>query len=173
MTTPFGPISEPETDPFAPLKSSLFKRLVNNLVAALDGATGAPRLALGALSRIDVGTTVRHTSTKSESLEDTAVSVSWFFPFVQGGSARFTLTLTAGSDSSVVRRRGGVDTVLGSGTGDYDVAILPGDVVLISVSDAGVGTNTATATVDVKTGDADIIPVGGDFFGNYSGNALL
>lgn len=39
---PFGPISEPETDPFAPLKSSLFKRLANNLLFALSGGVGAP-----------------------------------------------------------------------------------------------------------------------------------
>lgn len=40
----WGDIAEPETDPFAPLKSSLFKRLNNNPVAIAEGAPNAPRI---------------------------------------------------------------------------------------------------------------------------------
>jgi len=44
----YNPILDAETDPEAGLRSSLFKRMVANPIAAFEGAVGAPRLADGA-----------------------------------------------------------------------------------------------------------------------------
>lgn len=42
-------INDTETDPEAPLRSSLFKRMVANPIAISEGALGAPRIAFEAL----------------------------------------------------------------------------------------------------------------------------
>lgn len=47
----YNPILDAETDPEAGLRSSLFKRLAANPIAAFEGAAGAPRLADGAFDK--------------------------------------------------------------------------------------------------------------------------
>lgn len=48
-------ILDSETNPNAPLRSSLFKRMVANPVAIAEGAPGAPRIAANALAGLFLG----------------------------------------------------------------------------------------------------------------------
>ncbi len=50
--TDYNGIVDTETDPSAPLKSSLFKRIVANPIAVTEGANGAPRIVGAAIKRL-------------------------------------------------------------------------------------------------------------------------
>lgn len=48
-------ILDSETNPNAPLRSSLFKRMVANPIAITEGATGAPKIKYRALDTLNLG----------------------------------------------------------------------------------------------------------------------
>jgi hypothetical protein len=64
--TDYNAILDTETDPSAPLKSSLFKRMVANPIAITEAAVGAPRIVQGALAPLTAGTTYSATINASD-----------------------------------------------------------------------------------------------------------
>jgi len=174
--TDYVTISDTSVDPDAPLTYQLAYAWRDNPIAISEGAVGAPRVQLGAFPRLIVGATARHTSAKSAFVGGSdPVSVSWSFPFVQGGTVRVTLSgMATGETLDITRTRAGTLTTLhsvsgASGNANYDVTVLPGDAFSVSVSSTG----SVSATVVLSTdASIDIFPIGGDFVGNYVGNAL-
>lgn len=53
--TDYNPISASEIDGGSPLNNSLFRRLVDNPIASIEGAEGAPDLGIGALPDLVAG----------------------------------------------------------------------------------------------------------------------
>jgi hypothetical protein len=64
--TDYNAILDTETDPSAPLKSSLFKRMVANPIAITEAAVGAPRIVQGAFAPLTAGTTYAATINASD-----------------------------------------------------------------------------------------------------------
>lgn len=161
-------LTDTQLDPDAPLTSNLAYAWRDNPIAIAEGASGAARIELGALARVAVGTTTRHSSTK------TASPRSWEFPLIQGGAIRVTISsMVVGDSMTIARVRAGSSSNIHSqsgtaGNGDFTVNVLPGDKVVVTIT----GSDGANRTVAIKTGAVDIFPVGGDFFGNYTANTL-
>jgi hypothetical protein len=61
--TDYNAILDAETDPSAPLKSSLFKRIVANPIAIGEGAAGSPRVQGRALDKTYLGTLALNSTT--------------------------------------------------------------------------------------------------------------
>tara|TARA_R110000851_G_scaffold200201_5_gene351347 strand:- start:777 stop:1292 length:516 start_codon:yes stop_codon:yes gene_type:complete len=135
-----------ETDPDAPLKSELAKRWDNNVIAALEGAPGAQRLALGAIEDITAGVSVRHSYTK---LITSGAGLSYEFGFLQSGIIRFLGSRTVATTTScvVTRYRNGVATsILSTGIAapTADIDVLPFDILLIAWTTSGIDTTVTT-----------------------------
>ena len=89
--TAYITITDPQTDPDAPLTSELAKQWRDNPIAMFEGVVGAPRLRLGALQRLVAGTTTRYsrsvTSTPSAAGSE-LLSAPHFLRFMQAGIVR-------------------------------------------------------------------------------------
>lgn len=64
--TDYNVINATETDPSAPLKSSLLKRLAANPIAIAEGAVGAPRVTQFAFDPLTAGATYSRSITASD-----------------------------------------------------------------------------------------------------------
>lgn len=140
--TDFAAILETETDPIAPIRSSLLKRFAKNCLAMFEGAAGAPRLLPAALQAVTAGTVVR-----SRLDAASQVAVPYKFGFGQSGvvrvSAEHRQTIGGTPAVMVIRRwRAGIYTDLISWSASSsvfvarsaDVSVLPGDTLEIGQS---------------------------------------
>ena len=140
-----------EYDVGAPATSLSFERWFRNVVAAMQGSAGAPRLAPEALGSITAGDVVQIGLAAEQSFVEAGevcrIGIS------QGGTIRVKLNLrhaTAGvldSGVSLIRRRNGSNTTLQTWTPsdtatDYslDAAVIIGDELLISITSMPSGT---------------------------------
>jgi len=164
-------ITDTQVDPDAPLTSQLGYAWRDNPIAISEGAPGAPRNQMASLPRPASGSTLRHTSTKTT--DAGGPTVSWSFPVIQFGSLKVVfLSRTGGAGNLIVKRRREdaettIDASLPLGS-DVAVSFIPGDIVIITLPHSA---TVGTATIEIRTGASDIIPIGGDWFGNYTPNA--
>jgi hypothetical protein len=180
--TDYNEILATETDPDAPLRSSLFKRMVANPIAMGEGALGAPRLHYSAMERIYAGDEVR-LSRPTASLVTTATftlvpNTTWAFQ--QAGTIRIRFSHWRNANTSEVRvrqTRGGVTTTLttlsstaGSAPGtaqSYDADIQPGDIVFLEQRNTGgVNSTTQDVTLGLLNATDILVPYGSDMFGS-------
>ncbi len=170
MTT-YNAILATETDPDAPLRSSLFKRLVANPIAAFEGDATAVAagvtLRLQALQRLGAGTSVRCSFSGYGSAPGSTFQPQQAVPFIQSGTVRFSVRhfQTGGSSSEVrIRRvRAGVATTLttlstGSGspgaTQTYDADVIAGDYFTFENRNTSINSSTI-GEIQIQVG-ADI-----------------
>ena len=135
-----------EYDVGAPATSLSFERWFRNVVAAAQGAVGAPRISIGALQRISAGNEIR-SRFDSERMGGGVPITGTGFSFMQAGSIRATFTFrvgdsTLGGLAYLYRIRNGASTTLWSGgystsnqTVTVDVSVLPGDRVYPYIHD--------------------------------------
>lgn len=141
-----------EYDVGAPATSLSFERWFRNVVAAMQGSAGAPRLAPEALGSITAGDVVQIGLAAEQSY--TAVGELRRIGISQSGTIRVKLNIRraggGGTEATValIRRRNGANTTLQtwttSGTAtaySLDAAVIIGDELLISImSMPGAGT---------------------------------
>ena len=173
--TNFIGITEAQSNPFAPLTSELVKQLRDNPLAIARGATGAPRVWLTAMERLEAGETVKIR-------EDDEVSTSSGLTIItlpvalQFGTLRFSGehrrgTNTNRSNIRINRTRGGDTTTLAEGQNnttsyvlyEVDFDVMPGDIidaVLIPTSDGTLGRTVFGRNFRIQTNNNDIFPVG-------------
>lgn len=171
-------ILDDELLPDSPGTSILFFRLRDNPLAIAEGASGAPRLRIGALQRIWAGWVHRVTCENVTAAYGpgggTGAARATSFVFVQAGSIRAIVWRSgAFGTCQLIRRRGRVDTVLQTPTGAGDSAavdfdVLPGDALILALSiSSGSGSGSLTCDVRLLTDGQDVIPVvGAAIYGN-------
>lgn len=155
----YNQILPTETDPGAPIRASLMKRLEANPRAMMEGASGGTRLRIGALQRLTAGDAVRANVPDAEQV----------ISFVQAGSVRVKLNQnhngSGQNNASVYRRRAGTNTTLqtwslpgnaGTVSRSADVNVLPGDRIYVtSANTAGGG---GTSNMQICTAGEDLFP---------------
>ena len=125
--------------PFA----TTMQALRDNLPAAFGGATGAPRLVLGALERLVAGTVIRSRNDAGASQGASQPgAMAHSFSFVQSGSVRLTGTSQGSANLFITRTRNGASTTLATYTGastarSLDVDVLAGDTVAFTLGATG------------------------------------
>lgn len=122
-----------------PILATTGRALRDNPIAIAEGRTGAPRILLPALERIEAGNTIR--SRIDDTVSAKAKVTGHGFAFIQTGSVRVTFEhrVDVGDGSAeLVRIRNGSETVLAAyaSTTSYvartaDVSIIPGDFVYV------------------------------------------
>lgn len=143
------------------------RALRDNLIASFEGQPGAPRLALAALPRISAGASTRYTLNKFTAATTT---VEWRLGIIQGGSIRVRVDANTGAMTTGERLRGGVGTAFTGGGPEYDVTVLPGDMIHVIITDAG-GAPDGTVTLKVTAGE-DLWPAEGTY-GYITGNGAF
>jgi hypothetical protein len=154
--TDYNAILDTETDPSAPLKSSLFKRIVANPLAIGEGSTGAPRIVGAAIKRLadmPVLTVSASDAFDAAPLCDVVVGTlstnsgtyqtAYTITVKRGtGSIRFKLSHSANDDaagtgeqSRLSVTKNGVEITNWQTSGNniersVDVAVVPDDVIL-------------------------------------------
>lgn len=156
-----------QTNPNAPLTSSLMKMVLDNPQAAFEGAPGAYRLAVGALQRLVAGATIKLSSAQVLTTGSTTAVELFSFAFGQQGTIRILFehqTNGTGGAAFLYRRRDSVDTLISSfaNTGSYvarsvDVAVAYGDALVVMAT-AGSGSLTNIRNVRLGTNGVDIFP---------------
>lgn len=171
MTT-YTTITDTETGHKKPVTVSLLRRLRDNPIAIAEGDSGAPRILIGALERLAVGSVIR----SRVDAEQTTTSVSYIaahsFAFAQQGSITVSYDIkgvnTSNTQHRITRtRNGSTAAVYGplNATTTYvthsvDVSVLPGDVVSVEIH----GDTTPTSytcyarNVRFKTDGANLFP---------------
>jgi hypothetical protein len=151
--TDYVAITETETNPGAPSRSSLWKRWAKNWIAGFEGAALAPRLWLRAIEKVAAGTQIR--SRRDGVVTYTVSTTFWSFDFIQTGTIRLTykhlrVSGTFPCTMTVQRTRNEVVTIIQSvasisteTASTLDFGILPGDRVQLGVGISG------TASVNV------------------------
>jgi len=138
-------ITDLETDPEAPLTSELAKKWRDNPIAMFEGATGATRLSIGALQRLNPGVAIRSRDDAVKSSVSPSLNDMTSFSFMQAGTIRvaFEHRSTPGATgvAAIVRRRNGTETTLASFTNTttfvartVDCSVEPGDIIIGRVS---------------------------------------
>lgn len=146
--TDYNAILATETDPDAPLRSSLFKRLVANPLALAEGDdtahTAGAAIRLKALQRLVVGDTVRLQDTTTRTNNTTTFVTLLSAGIVQVGQVRIKAEHRSPSGTSnaelLIRRtrNGSVTTIVTFQTAStsfvarsQDVDVLPGDLISV------------------------------------------
>lgn len=143
--TDYNAIAATETDPDAPLRSSLFKRIVANPISAFEGdptaVAAGVTLRLAALQRLVAGDEIRLRNDQTRSTAATSfVDAGFGSGFIQAGTVRVTFAHRhanggANSEVRIRRQRAGsittVNTYSTNSTGfvdrSEDVEVQPGD----------------------------------------------
>lgn len=149
MTT-YNSIAPTETDPEAPLTSSLLKRFAQNVLAMFEGAAGAPRLTGEGVARPGNGlavltVTAADTFTAqggfvavtgtllTNSTADLAAQTWTISNYTGSMRFRASHTATGGTSTLGLFKNGTLVTSFGTTTGPVarvvDVAVVPGDVI--------------------------------------------
>lgn len=167
----YTPIIGTETDPDAPLTSSLAKRWSDNWIAGFEGQANAPKLKLTALDRPTPGGNWRLVFPNSSPALNTSVQHS--FGICQYGSIRIEATMGGGANSptlSMYRTRATSQVLFyqqgGTGYRVVDIAVIPGDLITILASPGG-GSSVQLTNVHVMTGGEYLFPLSS--FGSYFG----
>lgn len=157
--TAYTVISDTSLDPDAPITSALGYAFRNNPIAIAEGASGAPRVRIGALQRLSAGTNVRiRRDNPASSTSGTALD----FALLQSGEIRITFDRrNAGTTITLTRIRGTTSVVIYNGDPDtpqtFDVSVLPGDVITLkwtgSISSQGI------INARMSTGGEDYFPI--------------
>lgn len=139
-------IADSSTDPDAPLTSELAKAWTDNVIAAFEGAAGAPRFALKSIERVVAGAAVRSSRTGSVTIAS-GFETFLAFNFIQIGTVRATMTRGGAGSMRVVRlRAGGSQELVAETTASIsvDIPVIPGDRIQLEVATGG-GYETFTA----------------------------
>lgn len=177
MATPtetYSSISTTECQPNKPLTSELALRWRANLLASFQGASGAARLAIGALERLNAGNTQRALNSSTYSTANGTYQDTWSFMVQQGGTVRFKweqrLNTAGGSITSYARillTRAGSSTGYGEATEtgttfvdkSVDVTVQPGDMITFQHRrDGGAVELSEIRNLVIATGGADLWP---------------
>lgn len=173
MTT-YTPIIGTETDPDAPLTSSLAKRWSDNWIAGFEGQANAPKLQLTALARPNPGGNWRLVLPTLPAPATFSTSpVQHTFGIIQYGAIRIECTMEGGANAptlSMYRTRANTQTLFyqqgGTGYRVVDIAVIPGDLIIILAS-PGSGSGVRISGTHIMTDGAYLAPV--SQFGNYHG----
>ncbi len=168
--TDYIPFTTDEYAPDAPATALHFERWFRNWIAAFEGASGAPRIAIGALERLNPGEQVRSRQDAEVTGPNAGTVAKEMFSFIQAGTVRVAFdhrnTGSAGGTVSVIRVRNGVSTTVASfsntttyQTRSVDVSVLPGDSVRISNYAGSLTTqNAQLRNCRVQTNGEDLYP---------------
>ncbi len=153
-------ISDTSVDPDAPLTSQLGYAWRDNPIAIAEGATGAPRILIGAIERLTTGAQVR---LRNDGLAGAATGTALDFGILQSGSitVEFTPRRTA-TTVDLVRIRGGIPTSIYSASGadtarTRTISVLPGDRITLAWT--GSNADDGISAARMRTGGADYWPV--------------
>ena len=155
-----------QTDPDAPITSQLGKRWDNNVIAAFQGASGAPGVSLTALEDLAAGSSIRWQILSTASTSSLVFESIQKWRFVQEGVVRITLTQqrTSGSGSHIVevRKNGSVEqTWATDGTAQsrsLDMTLSLGDTVEVFHRADTSGGAGQTADLRLRTNGEYIYP---------------
>lgn len=89
--TDYNEITPNEIDPGSPLNVSLFTRLVDNPIAAMEGAAGAPRLAFEAIPDVVAGDQVRLSATGNFENGSEVFQTGFLWSCPQNGTIRLSV----------------------------------------------------------------------------------
>lgn len=157
--TAYTVISDSSLDPDAPITSSLGYAFRNNPIAIAEGASGAPRLQIGALQRLTAGSEVR---IRNDYPPGGGSGTALDFALLQYGECRVTFERRSGGTTITLRRyRGGAPVTIYSGdpetTQTFDISVLPGDEISLTWT----GSNSADGVINARmqTGGEDYFPI--------------
>lgn len=147
----------------APATALHFERWFRNVVAAFQGATGAQRLHLGALERLNAGEELRCYCDPEQT--SPAANFTFFgFSFIQLGEIRLSAELSRGGGSTEVLvqrlRAGAITNLVTWNAGivyayySVDFSVWPGDAVRLFTPFA----NINARNIKLKTGGSDLFP---------------
>lgn len=144
--TAYTTITNAEVDQDSPVTQPLMTALRDNPLAIAEGASSAPRILVGALERLNPGSSIRSrydaiVTTTSATYVNTGVD----FAFIQAGTARFylehrTASGSVAADVQITRVRGTASVVVAAWSTTsttyvartIDLNVLPGDRFYIS-----------------------------------------
>lgn len=145
--------------PGKPILGSTGLALRDNIAATAEGATGAPRVRVGALQRLTAGSEVR---IRNDDPPGGASGTALDFALLQYGECRVTFERRSGGTTITLRRyRGGAPVTIYSGdpetTQTFDVSVQPGDRITLTWT----GSNSADGVINARmqTGGEDYFPV--------------
>lgn len=168
MTT-YSAIPDGDIDQDSPITQPLMTALRDNPIAVTEGATGAPRIRVGALQRIVAGTSIRSRKDAVQALSNGSYASVYSFGFLQAGTIRVSFESRRVSASSVdtrVRRtRGETTSTLGSwssssatfSTQTLDATVLPGDLLSLEALGAS-GGSYEVQNIRLQTNGEDLYP---------------
>lgn len=170
-TETYSVISTTECQPNKPLTSELALRWRANLLASFQAAAGAPRLAVGALERLNAGDTQRALNANSFDSNSATYVTPWSFMVLQGGTVRIkwdqsTADSAVESTARVAITRAGTTTGYGENvtnsetpvTASVDITVQPGDVISFQHKTADILDTVTIENLIVATGGADLWP---------------
>lgn len=170
-------IADETIDPGAPGTNELFTALRDNPGAIAEGASGAPRIYLGALERLSAGEEVRSSNISEDIYSSTGISVLIEITIMQYGTVRIAgqhRGASGGTSTFAIERRRNNATsnvaIWNTSSETYqsrtvDLDVLPGDALRIYHSQSG-GQSRARNVV-IKTNGEDLWPGG---VGQVTGN---
>ncbi len=146
--------------PGRPILGSTGQALRDNIAATAEGATGAPRVRVGALQRLTAGSEVR---IRNDSPQPGTSGTALDFALLQYGECRVTFERRSNGTTITLRRyRGGSFVTIYSGdpatTKTFDVSVQPGDRITLTWT----GTSAITHGVinaRMQTGGEDYFPI--------------
>lgn len=149
------------------------------------GNAGFPRLYLGALERLEVGTQIRTRKDAEVSVTTTTGTSRLVIGLIQGGAVRIAVDLRREGGNSAMysrliinRTRGGAQTALATlqnnstsyATYTADISVLPGDEITCTQVSSDAGIEMRMRNLRIMTNGQDLWPgpVGGNVEGNRS-----
>ena len=156
----------------------MMRALRDNLIAALAGETGAPRLYLRSLEGVTAGAELRATKTAGAAVEENG-QTEWAFTVLQSGTLRLEYqhrknTGVGNSEAEVrVYRAGSLfATVMAYATSSTsyvtrtgDVTVVAGDRIEMFHTGSAAGTFSQMTNMKISTGGEDLFP--GEGLGGY------
>lgn len=158
--TSYITITDAETDPSAPLTAELAKKWRDNPIAITEGASGAPKIFVGAMYPPNAGSGIQRNCLPTGSISETSPSTSVikqdvpssFVTAIVAGTIRYiiTFTKTQGSFLDVYKNGVVVQQYTTAQTGaTVDITLAAGDTAGIAINAQGTLSNSGTITLSV------------------------
>lgn len=164
MTT-YTTIADGDIDQDSPITQPLMLAMRDNPLAIIDGSSGAPKIQLGAFSRVTAGPAIRAKNDTVQSTVSTSYSEAYSFAFLQAGQIRVTFLQNSTGGTVIVRRwiAGSFLDVTFVATGGVniarstDVQVLPGTLIQV-LHKSNSGSTSTVSFIRFQTNGEDLWP---------------
>lgn len=162
-------VASTDRDTDSPITQTLIDALYLNPIAIADGDASAPRIRIGALQRLNAGSSIRSRNDTVQNTSSSSAQTAQDLGILQKGTVTITLDhkCSAGTCTARVRRvRNGVNVDVEWTTGSTayvsrstDVNVEPGDLIRVMWFVASGAGNTDIRNIRLQTNGEDYYPV--------------